>query len=128
MVHTQAANAIDGDVWICRDVLALAKWLEPLVPQFQQQARDLDQQAQQLADKALPAVDQATQVRACAMFVDTSSWCSSAAISLGMMRPGCCLCSQHVALQRTDKDCLLSRPLRHGFAALMSAHTAGLWA
>ena len=32
------------------------------MPQFQQQARDLDQQAQQLSDKALPAVDQATQV------------------------------------------------------------------
>ena len=43
-------------------MLALAAWLEPLVPQFQQQARDVEQQAQQLADKALPAVDQATQV------------------------------------------------------------------
>ena len=47
---------------MCRDVLALAAWLEPLVPQFQQQARDVEQQAQQLADKALPAVDRATQV------------------------------------------------------------------
>ena len=46
-----------------RDVLALADWLEPLVPQLQEKARQASQQAQQLADKALPAVEQATQVR-----------------------------------------------------------------
>lgn len=55
-----ANNSVPADLE--RDVLALADWLEPLVPQFQEQARQATSKAKELAGQAVPAVEQATQV------------------------------------------------------------------
>ena len=54
-------NKVPGDLE--RDVLALADWVEPLIPQLKERISQAPAQAQALADRAQPAVKQATQVR-----------------------------------------------------------------
>ena len=55
-----ATNSIPNDLE--RDVTALADWLEPMVPELQQQAKQAAAKAQELAEQAKPASQQAAQV------------------------------------------------------------------